>query len=774
MRVSFFAPPLLLLVAIAVGCGSETVSGPAAPSECLSPSDDDFCLERAARCGAVVGTDSCGNDRTVASCGSCGNGESCSANECVPSAQCQPEDDTVFCARNRAQCGALEALDNCGRPRVVSNCGRCGTGETCNASNQCGPVPSADAGTPDAGRVDAGLADGGAGDGGLADASTPDAGRADSGVLDSGITDAGRADSGVLDSGITDAGRVDAGPVDAGAPDSGAVDAGRADAGPMDAGIVDAGPRDAGPPADAGSQVDAGGCVRETDTAFCSRTGALCGSKTATDNCGISRTVSNCGPCSTGQQCDANTNRCVTACTPETDAAFCTRKSAVCGALVGTDNCGSARAVANCGACLSGTVCTAANVCRTPPCTPTGTFSAQGTVSSSGAVAPVSGTTSGTGSQTASCANGQSAGEAIYSWTPSFTGTATISATTQFDGMLYVRSGACDGPLAAASNVGDNVSCRDNAVSGQTESLTLNVVPQTTYFVFVDGVNGATGRFTVSATCNAESDQAICARLGKNCGALTGIVDNCGRTRNVASCGSCSGATTCGGGNPGVANVCGCTPETPAAFCTRLRKNCDNVRAADNCGVTRTVDCGDCRSPERCGGGTPAVANVCGCTSESDAQFCSRLGAVCGSKLGYDNCGRSKYVSNCGACGYGSTCQSNTCNVDWKCNDWQLISDTIARKGRYSTQSEWFRQVGSRTKHLLARCPYGGRLPSNSREAGVGASGCRDVFGTSSFTPFWTSETCYENGPGHRDSNGQCILDNSISFSDERYVLCMR
>jgi hypothetical protein len=58
----------------------------------------------------------------------------------------------------------------------------------------------------------------------------------------------------------------------------------------------------------------------------------------------------------------------------------------------------------------------------------------------------------------------------------------------------------------------------------------------------------------VTATCRPEDRAAFCARLGKNCGSVTGT-DNCGNRRAEASCGACGGADTCGGG--GVPSVCG-------------------------------------------------------------------------------------------------------------------------------------------------------------------------------------------------------------------------
>lgn len=114
----------------------------------------------------------------------------------------------------------------------------------------------------------------------------------------------------------------------------------------------------------------------------------------------------------------------------------------------------------------------------------------------------------------------------------------------------------------------------------------------------------------MGSTCTPESNAAFCSRLGKQCGSVTGT-DNCNAARTVSSCGTCTAPQTCGGG--GTANVCGnsCTPESDSAFCTRLGKQCGSVTATDNCNSARTVSsCGACTAPQTCGGG--GTANVCG------------------------------------------------------------------------------------------------------------------------------------------------------------------
>ncbi len=53
------------------------------------------------------------------------------------------------------------------------------------------------------------------------------------------------------------------------------------------------------------------------------------------------------------------------------------------------------------------------------------------------------------------------------------------------------------------------------------------------------------------------------------------------------------------------------------------------------------------------------------CTAETDASFCARFGASCGSKSGTDNCGHTRTVANCGTCGSSTTCgPDNRCRAD--------------------------------------------------------------------------------------------------------------
>lgn len=153
--------------------------------------------------------------------------------------------------------------------------------------------------------------------------------------------------------------------------------------------------------------------------------------------------------------------------------------------------------------------------------------------------------------------------------------------------------------------------------------------------------------------CAPESDAELCDRLVANCGALE-ATDNCGNTRSV-ECGTCLAPAVCGGG--GTPNVCACSDQTDMEFCVMQGAECGPLTAVDACAVMRTVDCGACTAPETCGGG--AGANDCGCPPESDAVFCARVGG-CGLISATDNCGNAR-SANCGGCPAGESCVASVC-----------------------------------------------------------------------------------------------------------------
>jgi hypothetical protein len=114
--------------------------------------------------------------------------------------------------------------------------------------------------------------------------------------------------------------------------------------------------------------------------------------------------------------------------------------------------------------------------------------------------ATVLGTIAGNGSLTGSCGSAASSGESVLLWTPAVSGTATIDtcgASTTFDTVLYVRSGACGtGTQIACSND----ACATSNSTTQGSRLSVDVSAGQPYFIFVDGNAGATGAFGLTVT----------------------------------------------------------------------------------------------------------------------------------------------------------------------------------------------------------------------------------------------------------------------------------
>jgi hypothetical protein len=129
----------------------------------------------------------------------------------------------------------------------------------------------------------------------------------------------------------------------------------------------------------------------------------------------------------------------------------------------------------------------------------------------------------------------------------------------------------------------------------------------------------------------------------------------CGAGQGCAVPADCAAPTTCGGGNPGTPNVCGCTADPTAFTCAGVA--CGPV--IDNCG--KPVDCGGCAAPSTCGGGTPGTPNVCGCTPDAIAVTCAAV--QCGTVA--NNCGAPVACADtCAApltCGGGSPGAANLC-----------------------------------------------------------------------------------------------------------------
>jgi hypothetical protein len=109
------------------------------------------------------------------------------------------------------------------------------------------------------------------------------------------------------------------------------------------------------------------------------------------------------------------------------------------------------------------------------------------------------------------------------------------------------------------------------------------------------------GLVCVQPTCSDNTKNG--GETGVDCGG--GTCPPCGAGQGCAMDADCAAPNTCGGGNPGTANVCGCTADPLATSCAGA--TCGTV--TNNCGAT--VSCGSCAAPLTCGGG--GTPGACGC-----------------------------------------------------------------------------------------------------------------------------------------------------------------
>ncbi len=158
-----------------------------------------------------------------------------------------------------------------------------------------------------------------------------------------------------------------------------------------------------------------------------------------------------------------------------------------------------------------------------------------------------------------------------------------------------------------------------------------------------------------------EGDAALCERLGYECGASMLLIDLCGDTREVASCGSHGGGCQEDHRCDLASHECRCK-ETDEEACARLGYDCGaDLLILDRCGQPRTVTCGGsmggCPAYQTCGLTSP---NKCAC-NESDADMCLRYRVVCGPFSSTDYCNLPRTVE-CGGCMAGSMCSENLCS----------------------------------------------------------------------------------------------------------------
>lgn len=110
---------------------------------CVSETNGKFCTRTNSNCTVFNGTDNCGIERPVVTCGLCS-----AHSECVNGKCCKPDSDLAVCKAAGYQCGLLDINDNCGLPRHIADCGTIPGDKQCDYSclvnHQC-CVPKSDA-----------------------------------------------------------------------------------------------------------------------------------------------------------------------------------------------------------------------------------------------------------------------------------------------------------------------------------------------------------------------------------------------------------------------------------------------------------------------------------------------------------------------------------------------------------------------------------------------------------------------------------------------------
>src|SRR5207247_6619377 len=88
----------------------------------------------------------------------------------------------------------------------------------------------------------------------------------------------------------------------------------------------------------------------------------------------------------------------------------------------------------------------------------------------------------------------------VFQWTPTGSGTATIQtcgAGTNFDTVLYMRSGVCASGPEVVSGCNDDT-CPNSSGLFRASRIMPTVTAGQTYFVVVDGYGGAQGAFSLT------------------------------------------------------------------------------------------------------------------------------------------------------------------------------------------------------------------------------------------------------------------------------------
>ena len=506
-----------------------------------------------------------------------------------------------------------------------------------------------------------------------------------------------------------------------------------------------------------GQTCSSGVCQTTCTPKTCASLKYACGS--ASDGCG--KTL-NCGTCASGKICNAN--KCVV-CVPNTVSGCKVCKSDG-SAWVDTDSkCASGQKCQN-GVCVA--ICT-------PTCTTSGAKQCSGTASYQ--ICALSGGCLKWGAATA-CPTGQTCsgtGVCKTRCTPKTCSSLGYTCGTASDGCgKTLNCGTCASGKVCVS--GKCLICTPNSVSGckvcksdgsawvDTDSKCAsgqkcqNGVCVAKYECTPYQINGC-------AYCAADGsgwldDNSKCDN-GKKCSfgkCVTSCTNEC-TTSGAKQCSgngvqtctmpsdclkwssavACPTGQTCSG-----AGVCAvsCASDSNSTFCLHLGKNCGSITANDNCGTSRTVNCGTCASGYTC------TANKC--TLLCTPKTCVTLGNYnCGSWS--DGCGKTL---NCGTCATGKTCSNGAC-----------VASCTSHSSKKCDNGNLYWYNSCNTKEELAQNCSTDEITSNYQCSGTWTQretikkGCQDNV--------CTSQSIWNNIEDCSTSNKTCLVGSCAASSSQ-------
>ena len=153
-------------------------------------------------------------------------------------------------------------------------------------------------------------------------------------------------------------------------------------------------------------------------------------------------------------------------------------------------------------ACSDGNTCTLSDVCNSGLCVGGAAGPGCSACQAAAAIPPQGGTfvgsTTGTGTLSGTCGTSLASPERVYQWRPSTSGVAmigTCGTATNFDSVVYLRNASCTGTQVSCN---DDAPCATSGTSDQGSRITPTVTAGTTYYIVVDGYNGARGNYSLT------------------------------------------------------------------------------------------------------------------------------------------------------------------------------------------------------------------------------------------------------------------------------------